>query len=482
MIKGFTIIAAIFVICTAPFSLLAQKHLWGMCRSKGTVKGTIFKTDSAGNNYTDVYTFNTPANGIEPYGSLVQAPDGNLYGMTAEGGTGNHGVIFRINPTTGNYTKLYDFDSLNGKRPYGSLCAASNGKLYGMTYEGGSNMAYSKGVLFEYDPYAYSFTKKLDLLTKYVVHPYGSLIQGADGKLYGMAKEGGGDATGILFNYDYITETFTYLMDFYSGPQWHGYHPLGSLVEAGDGSFYGFSQYGAAWGNGGGVIFKYDPAGPILSKMSSVHKFSELLPTSVQGYGLSGTPLLATNGKLYGMTNKGGTDSAGTIFEMDVSTGIVQKLYDFDSANNGYAPYGSLMQASDGMLYGLTTSEQGQARLFRFNILTNTLIITAAVTGTPMYTMLIETDASTTGMPSADISAKVHVYPNPAVNSLRIIAENIFVPGRMIITDAYGRQLLSKPLKQDNLINISHLPAAIYTLRLTDRNNKTLMKKFVVTR
>ncbi len=83
------------------------------------------------------------------YGSLIQASDGKLYGMTLRGGSSGHGIIFSYDPATFTYAKLYDFGSTNGVQPFGSLVQASDGKLYGMTHGGGS---YGGGVIFSYDP------------------------------------------------------------------------------------------------------------------------------------------------------------------------------------------------------------------------------------------------------------------------------------------------------------------------------------------
>ena len=44
-----------------------------------------------------------------------------------------YGVIFSFDPSSSTYTKLKDFDDVNGGDPYGSLMQASDGKLYGMT-------------------------------------------------------------------------------------------------------------------------------------------------------------------------------------------------------------------------------------------------------------------------------------------------------------------------------------------------------------
>ncbi len=61
----------------------------------------------------------------------------------------------------------------------------------------------------------------------------------------------------------------------------------------------------------------------------------------------------ASNGKLYGMTQVGGSSGAGVIFSFDPSSSTYKKLKDFDNTNGGY-PTGNLMQASDGKLYGMT--------------------------------------------------------------------------------------------------------------------------------
>jgi uncharacterized repeat protein (TIGR03803 family) len=80
--------------------------------------------------------------------------------MTQNGGINSEGVIFEYNLTTNTYTKKFDFD-LNNSRAYpqGNLMKSSNGKLYGMTHNGGANDC---GVLFEYNHVSDTFTKKLD--------------------------------------------------------------------------------------------------------------------------------------------------------------------------------------------------------------------------------------------------------------------------------------------------------------------------------
>lgn len=454
----------------AYISSFAQKQLWGMTAAKGSVNGVIFKTDSVGDNYTEVYTFNNTADGKDPYGSLMQASDGYLYGMTSRGGKNNYGVIFRVNPQTGVYTKKHDFDSLGGSTPYGSLCEAANGKLYGMTFRGGTLTPtwVNRGVLFEYDRTNNVFSKKIELSQSNCGSPYGSLTIAKDGKLYGLSSAGGGDATGLLFRYDVNTGIFSGLEGFISGPIWQGYAPRGGVIEASDGSFYGLSRYGGAGTEGGGVIFRYDPAGTIFNRIAAIHNFSEILPGSLQGYEMMGSLIQASNGKLYGMANMGGLNNAGVIFEFNIVNNTFAKLYDFDSTADGYNPYGSLMQASDGKLYGLTTSESGEARMFQFDITTNTLVVKANLTGTPYYTTLLESKPMPAGISNDGVADVNRVYPNPTGSIVHLNCKDITMFDYALIINPAG-SIVKMQNENINAINVEGLSSGIYFIKLVGK-------------
>jgi uncharacterized repeat protein (TIGR03803 family) len=65
----------------------------------------------------------------------------------------------------------------------------------------------------------------------------GSLTQGTDGHLYGLAQRGGSKGSGTIFKYVLATNTLTVLRHLdYSVD---GANPEGNLVEANDGKFYG---------------------------------------------------------------------------------------------------------------------------------------------------------------------------------------------------------------------------------------------------
>ncbi|HEX7415441.1 MAG TPA: choice-of-anchor tandem repeat GloVer-containing protein, partial [Bacteroidia bacterium] len=109
----------------------------------------IAGTLSVNAQYTKLVDFALTTNGAEPLGSLIQASDGMLYGMTGYGGANTYGVIFQYNPATNTLIDKYDFNNANGGNPQGSLMQATDGMLYGTTSNGGANF---DGVIFQYNP------------------------------------------------------------------------------------------------------------------------------------------------------------------------------------------------------------------------------------------------------------------------------------------------------------------------------------------
>jgi uncharacterized repeat protein (TIGR03803 family) len=105
--------------------------------------GTIFKISTSG-AFTSLYNFCAKANcadGSEPFGGLIQASDGNFYGTTFNGGAYNFGTIFRMTPQ-GKVTTIYNFCAQSGcpdgEYPYDGVFQATDGRIYGTTYQGGS--------------------------------------------------------------------------------------------------------------------------------------------------------------------------------------------------------------------------------------------------------------------------------------------------------------------------------------------------------
>ena len=335
------------------YGLTSRGGEWG--------EGVLFEYDPATNTYIKRFDFFS-SYGKKPQGSLLQAANGKLYGMTKEGGTNNIGVLFEYDPATNTYSKKLDFYGMNGSHPYGSLIQASNGKLYGMTYSGGNGSGFSGGVIFEYDTATNTYTKKYVFDSTNGEYPMGSLIQATNGKLYGMTKEGGANGIGVIFEYDPATNTYSKKYDF-NGI--NGKFPFGSLTQTLNGKLYGMTSSGGVHHDG--VLFEYDPVTNTYTKLLDFNGTNGEYP--------KGSLFLDSNGKLYGMTAKGGANDKGVLFEYDRITNVFTKKIDF-GGYNGENPTNSLMKASDGKLYGMTeyggTIDRGV--LFAYDILTNTQI------------------------------------------------------------------------------------------------------------
>jgi len=122
--------------------------------------GTVFKMTPTG-TLTTLYTFCMQAgctDGANPNGSLLQATDGNFYGVTTLGGKVNSlcfpgcGTIFKITPK-GTLTTLYSFcaqaNCADGYAANGSLLQATDGNLYGTTQRSGCFIKGGCGTIFK---------------------------------------------------------------------------------------------------------------------------------------------------------------------------------------------------------------------------------------------------------------------------------------------------------------------------------------------
>ncbi|MBN1339385.1 MAG: PKD domain-containing protein [Bacteroidales bacterium] len=342
----------------------ANGKLYGMTwkGDGGNGGGVIFEYDPETDNYTEKYAFNNSVQGYRPKGSLMQAGNGMLYGMTIEGGLYNNGVIFEYDPISNTYIKLFDFDFTNsGCNPSGNLLLMPDGTLWGLTMAGG---AYFGGTIFKYDPANNVFTKKHDFNGTAGNQPRGGLVEAGNGLLYGLSYKGGTYNYGVLFEFDPITDTYVKKIDFNGSS--NGRYPIGSMILASDGLLYGLTSQGGTTDEG--VIFKYNPLTSSFSKEKN-------LSTSIGSFPM-GSLFQSTNGKLYGLTPYGGANDEGVLFEYDPLTSAYIKKFDFNENESGKFPKGSLFQASNGFFYGMTNTggTGGYGTLFEYNLLLDSCI------------------------------------------------------------------------------------------------------------
>jgi uncharacterized repeat protein (TIGR03803 family) len=193
--------------------------------------------------------------------------------------------------------------------------------------------------------------------------PVAGLVPGADGNFYGTASTGGtGGGWGTIFK---ITPggALSSLHSFTGAAD--GGFPYAELVQGADGNFYG-TTLGGGTQNGWGTVFKITPAG----LLNNLYSFTGV----ADGGSPEATLVQGSDGTLYGTTLEGGTGS-GTVFAISTN-GVLATLYSFSSGNDGSSPYAGVIQASDGNLYGTTayggTNDDGTV----FQITTNGALTT----------------------------------------------------------------------------------------------------------
>ncbi len=227
---------------------------------------------SPAQTFTSLLSFDD-TDGAYPEAGLVQATDGNLYGTTYEGGANNYGTVFKITPS-GTLTTLYSFCSPvgcpdgDGANPLAGLLQATNGNLYGTTSGGGTN---SEGTVFEITPAGelttlYSFCSQVGCTDG--GNPYAGLLQATNGDLYGTTYGGGAGIRGTVFKITpsgMLTTLYSFCQQ--GGGCSDGASPAAGLVQATNGNFYGTTQYGGV--DGYGTVFKITPSGTL----TTLHSF-----------------------------------------------------------------------------------------------------------------------------------------------------------------------------------------------------------------
>jgi uncharacterized repeat protein (TIGR03803 family) len=118
---------------------------------------------------------------------------------------------------------------------------------------------------------------------------------------------------------------------------------MAPLLLASDGNFYGTAAYGGDTANG--TVFKMTPDGTL----SSIYSFTG----DSDGANPQSALIEVTNGVLYGTTSSGGDSQNGTVFKITTG-GILTTVASF-SGPDGSGPETGLTQGPDGNLYGTTT-------------------------------------------------------------------------------------------------------------------------------
>jgi uncharacterized repeat protein (TIGR03803 family) len=291
--------------------------------------GAIFRITAAG-NFTLLASFISP-NGEAPVGVLLDQ-EGNIFGTDVEGGSRDDGTLFRLTPH--GLSTIVNFNGVNGMFPT-PLIQGRDGDLYG-AYRGSSA---NPGGLFRR-------TRRGKLVWQVLFHgtngtwPTAALFQAKDGDFYGTTSGGGASLNGTVFRLT-PSGALTTLYSFTGGVD--GAAPQAGLVQDQQGNLYGTSYVGGI--SGSGTVFKVTTTG----MFTSLYSFT--------GGADGGSPIegltLGDDGNLYGVTIGGGSNFAGTVFQITPG-GVFTSLYSFSFFNGGSLPYSALVKGANGIFYGAT--------------------------------------------------------------------------------------------------------------------------------
>jgi uncharacterized repeat protein (TIGR03803 family) len=354
---------------------------------------------------TALYSFGTPPDGSEPRAALIMDSKGNLYSTTNKGGANGVGAVFELSPEIASgcaagtgagdgwcESVLYSFGNGSEDAAYpDAALLLYKGDLYGTTYSGGApggpNCSFQPcGTVFKLGPkpksgcptgtntgngWCESVLYSFDSQPGDGFNPYAGLIVDKEGNLYGTTPFGGisggtvfelspepasGCPTGSYTGNGWC-ETVLYAF----GGEPDGGNPYGGVIIDKEGNLYGTTAYG---GINGGTVFKLmpEPASGCATGSNTGNVWCETVlyrfgSQSGDGENPYGGLVIAGKGNLYGTTYAFGANTWGTVFEV-TPTGEETTLHNFGApplgGNDGCDPFDSLIRDSSGNLYGDT--------------------------------------------------------------------------------------------------------------------------------
>jgi len=355
----------------SPFAGLvmdAAGNLYGTTAFAGSYgAGTVFELKHSGSAWVlnPLYNFLGGQDGIMPYyGGVTFAPDGTLFGTTAQGGTNTEGcgdsgcgTAFHLTPQpdppvtllpSWNEDIIHNFSAYNdGWWPSSAVVFDSTGALYGTTLEGSSSF----GTIWKMTPSGGGWTEQV--LTTFSgaagdgMYPYWGLTPDSAGNFYGTTNQGGAYSWGTIYELSPSGGQWskTILYSFTNGSD--GGLPIGGVV---------FDRWGNLFGatterdSGGGTIYELSPSNGNWA-FHTLYSF-----TGRGASGPWGNLLVDSNGDLYGSA-LATDENVGVVFKLSHSSGAwtYTALHSFGGSDGAY-PYGTLVRDASGNLYGTTNS------------------------------------------------------------------------------------------------------------------------------
>lgn len=358
--------------------------------------GLIYRSTIDGSSVTTLHQF-TLSEGYGPQAGLLIGSDNKFYGTTtlgAQAAANTTGTVFSMAQDGSGFTIIHRFPDSTGRNPQSApintqgasveaeLIEGSDTLLYGVARSGGPA---GNGTIFRLtrDGTAFTVLRSFGAITSGAtvvpavnadgIGPAGPLVQGADGYLYGTTSAGGANGRGTVFRIRMDGTGFQLLHVFSATTadsttnllkNSDGASPLAGLLDGNDGFFYGVTPSGGTSGNG--VVFAISPDGATYTVL---HHFD-----ANNGAKPNAELALGADGKLYGSTSSGGTNSSGNASSLGTLFSIARdgtgftKLHSFDGTA-GTSPASRLLQLSSTVWVGVNASggKCGQGSIFSFS-------------------------------------------------------------------------------------------------------------------
>jgi uncharacterized repeat protein (TIGR03803 family) len=333
--------------------------------------GTVFSVAPSGSGYTVLHEFATfstfniasdpiNADGARPETELLEGGDGALYSVTPVGGTNGTGVVYKLAKDGSGFAVLHTFDALipadanndgvqdlpfknaDGMGAVAPLLLYSDGYLYGVTAEGGAN---GTGTIFRLRPDGTTFgvVHTFDALVDNTTTPdtnadgalsVAALVDGGDGRLYGVASLGGTNGYGTVFAFDPATSAYTVLHHFNLSD---GSQPTGELLLGQNGRLYGTTAFGGnvSCGVSGGC-------GTIFSIARDGTGFTSHLSFDYTNGSLPSSRLLQIDGNTFvGLAQGGANCGFGSVYQFSLTGGTVTGITNCGRKKNNNSGGGS---------------------------------------------------------------------------------------------------------------------------------------------
>ncbi|HZY80986.1 MAG TPA: choice-of-anchor tandem repeat GloVer-containing protein, partial [Cyclobacteriaceae bacterium] len=308
------------LVCMS-FSSFAQGKFAGVAIDGASNTGKIFRFKTDGTEVTIDKAFPNFPDGVNVVsGIFTKGPDGDLYGLTSNGGANGSGTLFKISLSEEMFVKVFDFPlaPYHGT-PFGSLVAAPNGYLYGYLSRITVNAPY-KSLIFRIKPDGtnYSIITEVDVIPD--APGESGLAYSASGFLYGTTFTSGASSIGSLFRID-LDGNLEVLTSFDATT---GRYPVGRLIAVG-GKIYGATQ---SSGNNKPTLFSVNENG---TGLTTIHEFPSLSINSFTGL------IKGPDDALYGVTTNGLTD----IFRYGLDGSGYSKVFSIGHGIGKYLSFGS---------------------------------------------------------------------------------------------------------------------------------------------